>query len=250
MFWKKVEGLALLPLSSKVALTLFLCIAGIGYLLGFLNIYLTYNHMDGKPGLSVEDIRIAFSGSGGATAMERAVDTTMKQYFAGDGEYDKVKRWLTAGATEADFGSVTGILESSCLGCHSTDAKAGGVALQTYAEVSAVLKKDTGMSVSRLVSLSHTHVLATVSLLFLLCLVFSFTSFAESTKTIVMAFSLGSVVADIGSWWLAKLVAALAPLVILGGVVLAISFLALVLLPLYDLWVRKVGEHSAVSSGS
>jgi fructose-specific phosphotransferase system IIC component len=32
---------------------------------------------------------------------------------------------------------------------------------------------------------------------------------------------------------------AMAPLVIFGGVCLAISFLALILLPLYDLWLRK-----------
>jgi hypothetical protein len=78
-----------------------------------------------------------------------------------------------------------------------------------------------------------------LSLVFLLCLVFSFTAFAEPTKIVVMAFSLCSIVVDIGSWWLAKFFAAMAPLVILGGVCLAISFLALILLPLYDLWLRK-----------
>jgi hypothetical protein len=242
MFWNKVEGLAPLPASSKVALTLFLCIAGIGYLLGFFNIYLSYSPVDGKPGLSVEDIRIAFSGSGGATTMEKAVDSTMKQYFATDGDYGKIKAWLKAGAKEADFGSVKGILDTSCVSCHSTDAKIGGVALERYSEVSTVLHQDSGKSVARLVSLSHMHVLATASIVFLLCLVFSFTFFAEPVKIIIMAFSLGSIVADIGSWWLAKFVAALAPLVILGGVSLAIAFLALILLPLYDLWVRKVGQ--------
>ena len=112
--------------------------------------------------------------------------------------------------------------------------------MENYSQVSAVLHQDTGMSVPRLVSLSHVHVMGILSLLFLLCFVFSFTTFAEPIKIIVTAFSLGSTVADIGSWWLAKFVAALAPLVILGGTCLAIAFLALIFLPLYDLWLRKV----------
>jgi hypothetical protein len=239
MFWKKVEGLSPLPVSSKVALTLFLCIAGLGYIFGFFNIFLSYSRVDGKPGLSIEDVRLAFSGGGGATKMEKAIDGTMKENFASAEDYGKMKAWLKAGAKESDFGSVKGILDSSCVSCHSTDAKIGGVALENYAEVSAVLQKDSGMSVPRLVSLSHLHVMGILSLVFLLCLVFSFTAFTEPVKIIVMAFSLCSIVADIGSWWLAKFIAAMAPLVILGGVCLAISFLALILLPLYDLWLRK-----------
>jgi len=241
MFWKKVEGLFSLPASSKVALTLFLCIAGLGYILGFTNIYLSYSHVDGKPGLSVADIRLTFFGSGGGgTKLEKAIDGAMRGNFATDADYNSVKTWLKAGARESDFGAVKTVFDGSCVGCHSTDARTGGVSLQTYPEVSEVLRTDSGMSISRLVSLSHLHVMGILSLVFLLCLVFSFTSFAEPLKIAVMAFSLGSIVADIGSWWLAKFVASLAPLVILGGACVAIAFLALILLPLYDLWLRKV----------
>jgi hypothetical protein len=240
MFWKKVEGLFGLPASSKVALTLFLCIAGLGYLLGFANIYLSYSPVDGKPGLSVEDIRSTFSGSGGGgTKLEKAIDGAMRQNFASDADYKTVKSWLKAGAKESDFAAVKTVFDGSCVSCHSTDAKIGGVSLQTYSEASAVLHTDSGMSLSRLVSLSHLHVMGILSLVLLLCLVFSFTAFAEPFKMLVMAFSLVSIVADIGSWWLAKFVAALAPLVILGGVFLALTFAALILLSLYDLWLRK-----------
>jgi len=240
MFWKKVEGLTHLPMSSKVAITLFLCVAGLGYILGFFNIYFNYAAVDGKPGLSVADIRIAFYGSGSTTTLEKAVDGAMKTNFASDAEYSTMKAWLKAGAKEADFASVKGIFDNSCISCHSTDLKTGGVALENYSEVSAVLQRDTGKSIPRLVSLSHLHVMGILSLVFLLCLVFSFTAFSEPIKIVVMAFSLCSIVVDIGSWWLAKFIAAAAPLVILGGVCLAISFLALILLPLYDLWLRKV----------
>ena len=97
MFWKKVDGLGHLPISSKVALTLFLCVAGLGYILGFFNIYLSYSPVDGKPGLSIADIRLAFSGGGGATKLEKAIDGAMKQNFASAEDYAKMKAWLNTG---------------------------------------------------------------------------------------------------------------------------------------------------------
>jgi hypothetical protein len=239
MFWKKVEGLSPLPISSKLAITLFLCVAGMGYVFGLFNIYFNYGGVDGKPGFSLADVRIAFHGSGGVSTLEKAVDGAMKGNFASDAEYNKVKAWLKAGAKEADFSSVKDVFANSCTSCHSTDAKTGGVALESYAEVSTVLQTDAGKSIPRLVMLSHLHVMGILSLVFLLCLVFSFTAFAEPVKIVVMAFSLCSIVADIGSWWLAKFFGAMAPLVILGGACLGISYLALILLPLYDLWLRK-----------
>jgi len=239
MFWKKIEGLLALPVSSRVALTLFLCVAGLGYLLGLSNIFVSYSGRDGKPGLSMEDIRFVFSGSGGGTRLEKAVDGPMKVNFASDQDYKAVKAWLKAGATEAGFNSVKGIFQSQCATCHSADARTGGVVLESYSDFSPVLQKDTGMSVPRLISLSHLHVMGILFLVFLLCLVFSFTAFSEPVKIVVMAFSLCSIVADIGSWWLAKFVASLAPLVIIGGACLALAFLALILLSLYDLWLRK-----------
>ena len=88
-------------------------------------------------------------------------------------------------------------------------------------------------------TLFRSHVLALLPIIFILCLIFSYGLFSEKLKLIVIAFSFLSILLDVGSWWLAKLSGALAPLVILGGVSLAISFLALILLSLYDLWLRK-----------
>jgi len=54
-----------------------------------------------------------------------------------------------------------------------------------------------------------------------------------------MVFSSLAILLDIGSWWLAKLSPALSVLVILGGILLALSFLALIVLSLIDLWFGK-----------
>jgi hypothetical protein len=238
MFFKEVKGYANLPLSSKLGLTAFLLIAGIGYLFGFLNIYLTYSPVDQKPGLSLEDISYSFYGNREATMLEKAVDGSMKTYL-NDADLATVKDWIKAGGSESSYEPVGKIFEASCVSCHSAEAKVAGVNLAAYAEVKTFLSQDTGKSVERLVSLSHTHILATVAIIFILTLIFSFTTYGEALKITVITFSFAAIVLDIGSWWLAKLSPAFAILVLLGGVCLALSFLVNILLSLYAIWLKK-----------
>ena len=238
MLWQEMKGLQKIPLGFKLGLTAFLVVAGIGYLLGFANIYLTYSPVDQKPGLSVADIRIAFYGQEGATKLEKAILGSMKQYLASEADGKKIREWIRAGAKESGFAEVKAAF-ASCEACHSREAKMADVVTTDYSGVSALVVRDSGKSIPRLVSLSHTHVLATLPVIFLLCLVFSFSRFPNAFKGAVILFSFASIVADIGSWWLAKASGALAILVLLGGICLAISFLALILLSLYDIWLKK-----------
>ena len=239
MLWKNSEGMQNLPVSSKIGITAFLIIAGIGYITGFLNILLTYSPTDEKPGLSVQDVRISFYGARDKTAFEASIDGSMKQYFAGDNEYQKVKDWLAAGAKEEEFAGLEPIMAVSCNTCHSAAAMVADVVTETYGDIEPFLTQDTGKSVGRLVSLTHTHLMSTLILIFGLVLIFGLTKFSEVIKIIVITFSFGSLVVDLGAWWLAKLAAGLAPLVIIGGASLGVTFAALVLLSLYDVWLRK-----------
>ena len=240
MFWKDAKGFGDAPMSSKIGVSLFLVLAGVGYLLGFANILLTYSDVDQKPGLSVQDIRISFYGAREMTALEASIDGSMKQYFTSDADYQATKQWIADGAKEEEWEStIQPIFAASCVMCHSEAAKVAGVALETYPEVEEHLVQDTGKSVGRLVSLTHTHLLGTMTVIFILAMIFSYTRFSEPLKLIVMILSFGSIVLDLGSWWLAKLSGALAPLVIIGGASLGLSFAILVLLSLYDVWLRK-----------
>ena len=239
MFWKEVKGLGGLSVSSKIGITLFLIIAGIGYIFGFLNIYITYGPVDQEPGLSVKDIQITFYGSRESTALEVSIDGSMRQYFQSDQDYDQVKAWLQDGGKEEAFAPVKAIFDTSCSTCHSAEAKVAGVVTVDYPDVAGLLKQDTGKSPGRLVSLSHTHIFATVTIIFLLVFIFSFTKFSEVIKTIVITFSFLSLVLDVGFWWLAKLSPALGVFVILGGASLGVTFFLLIVLPAYELWLKK-----------
>ena len=239
MFWRETKGLAGIPLASKLAITAVLLVAGIGYLLGFTNIFLSYSPVDQKPGLSLQDISLSFYGARGSTKLEKAIDGSMKQYFASDADHQAVKGWIGKGAVEGDFQQVKPILESSCGSCHSAEAAVAGVITVDYADLKPLLAQDTGKSWSRLVALSHTHVPATLSVVFILVLIFSFTRYPQVLKGIVMVGSVLAILVDVGVWWLAKLSAGLAILVILGGICLALSFLVLIVLSLVDMWFGK-----------
>ncbi len=239
MFWRETKGLAAIPLASKLTLTVLLAVAGVGYLLGFFNIYLSYSPVDQKPGMSLEDISLSFYGARGSTKLEKAIDGSMRQYLTSDADHQAVKDWLAGGAPEAGFAKIQPIFEASCNSCHSAEAAVADVVTADYPAIAPLLKQDTGKSIPRLVSISHTHVLATLSVIFLLVFIFSFSRYSQVLKGVVMVFSSLAIFVDIGSWWLAKLSPAMAVLVLLGGLSLALSFLALIVLSLVDMWFRR-----------
>ena len=241
MFWKETLRLRTLPVITKIIISLFLVLTGLGYLLGFTNIYMSYNMVDEKPGLSIRDISMTYYGVRNKTTFEKAIDGSMKQYFTNDKEYIVVKDWVLDGAPETTWGSeVESIVDASCSTCHSEATALAGVVTEEYSDVEQLLTQNSGKSWSRLVGVSHTHVLAITPLVFILVLLLSFTSHPLLLKNIVSIFAFSAVFMDVGFWFLAKLSPFFSIFVLIGGMSLGLSFGLLVLLPLYDLWIKKV----------
>ena len=99
MFWKDAPKLRSLSLPSKLAISAFLVLAGIGYIFGFFNILVTYQMTDGQSGPSAKDVELIYYGSP-QTALERSIDGSMRNYFSSDANYDAVKDWVSLGADE------------------------------------------------------------------------------------------------------------------------------------------------------
>ena len=239
MLWKEKKNLNELDTSAKIGVTAFLILAGIGYIFGFLTILLTYSPIDQEPGLSVADIRIAYYGNRESTGLEVSIDGSMRQYFTSDQNYEVTKAWLQDGAKEGGFPAVAEGFKTDCNTCHSAEAHAAGVVTVTYEDVEPYLAQDTGKSVSRLVSLSHTHICATLAILFPLMLVFGMTSFSEPIKIVVITVSSLAIPLDIGAWWLAKASGSLAVILPIAGAVLGLAYSVLILLSLYEIWLKR-----------
>jgi hypothetical protein len=203
-----------------------------------LNIYVTYQMTDGEKGLSVKDVQLAYYG-GNQTALDGSIDGSMRQYFSSDDDYQAMKDWIALGGDEATFAPIQAIIDMNCFACHNADYASANVELEDYEDVEALLVKDSGKPIPRLISLSHTHLMATLTLVFLLVFVFSFSSYPEWLKFALYMLAFFAIFLDIGSWWLAKLAPFFAVFVIIGGVLLGTSFGALSLLGLYDVWFGK-----------
>jgi len=137
-----------LPASAKLLLTLFLVLIGTGYLSALGNLYHQHSLADGRPGMSLGDLRAAFHGveveqvAGGsnpaAVPLSRMMEMIqpggdMRKHLVKGGEQAvrALETWLAQGAPEFDFTtkalaqagdpSAADVLMSRCLDCHNAD---------------------------------------------------------------------------------------------------------------------------------
>ncbi len=137
---------AALPVSAKIIVTTFLVIIGAGYMHALGNLYYRHHLADGKPDLSLDDLRITFQGmkqaikdsghsQGTKSRMLRMVEPggKMRKHLdkGGDASVRALVGWLSNGATEAAFStggvpqagdpSPRAVLERQCLRCHNAE---------------------------------------------------------------------------------------------------------------------------------
>lgn len=85
----------------KLIFTLFLIMIGLAYLVSMFNLYLTYHLTDGKPGLTIDDLRRAFYGQRNQTLLASKIDGgSMAQFLPVAGEKEALLSWLQDGATQ------------------------------------------------------------------------------------------------------------------------------------------------------
>ena len=91
-----------------------------------------------------------------------------------------------------------------------------------------------------MVEITHPHLLGMSMMFLLLCTIFSFSSASEFLKKSIVFLAFGSIILDLGSMWLIRYVSSqFAILMVIAGILMAISFLFLFLIPLKDIWLTK-----------
>lgn len=72
---------------------------GIAYTVSMFNLYLTYHLTDGKPGLTMDDLRRAFYGKSNQTLLASKIDGgSMEQFLPFPGAKEALLSWLLDGA--------------------------------------------------------------------------------------------------------------------------------------------------------
>ena len=234
--------LSRLPVVVKITLSLSIIMLGIGYLIALLNLYLTYSMTDGEPGLTANDLRRAFYGNRDNTRLAAKIHGgSMEQFLTVPGEKERILSWIQDGAEEPKYQmAVKPILEENCIRCHSVAGVASFRPLTTYTEVMTVTEIDRGEPVGLWARVAHTHI-QSIGLIFLvLGLAVAFTSISELLKQILVCLPFMALVSDFGARALTKYFPSLVYVVMAMGAIMALSFAAMVLLPLYEMWLKKI----------
>jgi len=233
--------LSQMPLPAKLLCTAYLLAIGLGFLFAMPKIFLAHNMADGKPMLTPKDIVLTYYGDPEHLKIEQVLKISQTSGHEGIGkDADTLVNWAKSGAPEEQFPEIKDILDTHCVNCHAAGAVASSTPFEEYQTVKKIFTGRGGMSVKRLLTVSHTHMLGTAAVFMLTSLVVLFSSLSERKKIFALVLPFFAIVLDIGSWWLTAFVSPIfAYTVILGGALLGIAFLVHFCVGIYSLWLKK-----------
>jgi hypothetical protein len=232
--------------SEKILDTMFLLTIGVGLIFALIYVYATHQGNDGKPGLSVADIRIAYYGKHEQTRLGAAINGPMSDRFENPEQKQVILKWIDNGASEEGYKEkVAPIVNSRCIMCHSAESGMGLPPLTSYADIKKLTKTDTGASIVSLVRVSHIHLFGIAFILFLLGRLFILCEMPVMLKRITVAIPFLAMLADILSWFVTKILPGFAYVVFIAGALLYLSIAVQIVVSLYQMWFYKPkGEPS------
>jgi hypothetical protein len=229
-----------LPPSVRVLYTSVLLILGMGYLFALIYLYHTYSGRDGKPGLSYDDVVIAYSGSGKSSRLEAALRGPMSSMLPPD-ELNALVGWAQKGADREVFDrDIKRTIEQRCLTCHD-----GGNPhlsnLSNFEGIKKVTETDTGTDIFTLVRVSHIHMFGITFIFFLMGLIFSHAYVRPVwLKSTIVALPFAANLLDVSSWYFTKVYHPFALVTMGAGAVMGMCFALMWLIAMYQIWFSKV----------
>lgn len=222
--------------SERILDTLFLLTIGLGYLFALTHLYFTHSSRDGKPGMSVDDVMIAYYGSHDHSRLGAAINGPMEPNLRSKADKLVILKWLQDGKDEDEYrNKVAPILERDCLSCHRPSINESIPDLSNYEKVLEVADAD-GASLPALVKVSHIHLFGIAFILFLIGKIFILTELTPVVKRTIVAIPFVAMLIDISSWYITTIVPWFAYVVVTAGGLLGLSLAIQILVSLYQMW--------------
>jgi hypothetical protein len=238
------------PLSMRTLFTGTLLVLGLAYLFAMVHLYNSHSGRDGRPGMSVDDIAIAYSGSEEATKLEAALLGPMSGMLPND-ERGSLVGWVRRGLDKKEYESqIKPILDKRCLACH--DGSNPHIPnVDGYEEVAKLAEVDTGMDIFTLIRVSHIHLFGITFIFFIMGLIFSH-AFVRPVwfKSVVVALPFLAIIVDVMSWYVTKVFPPFAWAVILGGGLMGMSFAFQWVVSMYQIWFSKYSADKPVGEAT
>lgn len=243
-----LPSLSRMPVPLKLVFSLTIVVLGIGYIVAMVNLYLTYNLTDGKPGLTASDLQRAFYGNRDNTKLAAKINGgSMAQYLPKSGDREIILSWIQDGAGQDGYEKqVRSILTQNCIRCHNPAGLQRFAPLTTYEQVLAVAQIDRGEPVHLWARVAHTHIQAIGLVFLVLGVIFALTALPSGVKSAVIAVPSVMLLVDFGSRFLARWFAGIVYLMMLSGSLLGLSIAVMSLVPLWEMWLKREPEPKAV----
>ncbi len=225
-----------ISVSERILNTVFLLTIGLGYLAALANLYYTHQGLDGKAGLSVEDVVISYRGRHDQTQLGTAINGIMKSNLRYAGDKDVILRWIQADANEAAYNAVIApILNRDCVVCHTPSVNPSLPDLTHYATVSGVAHAG-GASIPTLVRVSHIHLFGIAFILFFIGRIFLLCDLNAHVKRVAVVIPFAAMLLDVLSWFVTKEISSFAYVVIFSGTLMGLSMGLQIFLSVYQMW--------------
>ena len=228
-----------LPPSMRILYTGALCILGMGYLFALIYLIHTYSGRDGKPGLTEQDLVIAYAGTGKGSTLEAALRGPMSTMLPPE-EANALVLWAQKGADRDTYETfIRPVVEKRCMTCH--DGSNPHIPnFSSFDDLKKVTEQDTGANIFTLVRVSHIHLFGMTFIFFIVGLVFSHAYVRPVwLKCLIMGLPLACIAVDISSWYLVKLYHPFAWATMGAGAVQGISFATMWFISMYQMWIGK-----------
>ncbi|MDX1812927.1 MAG: hypothetical protein R3240_13305 [Gammaproteobacteria bacterium] len=226
--------------NEKLLFSAFLLLMGVGYLMALALIYYTDAGLDGKSGLSVQDIADSYYGNRSGSRLEAAIRGPMANQLKSINERNEIVDWLKSGESRLKYQKVVRpILQKDCMQCHSPDSGLKIPDLSNYQGVMKVAKVDTGASIGTLVKLSHIHLFGIGLLLLGVGMIFRYAELHPVLKNTITVTPFIAVFVDILAWYLTKWDPVYAYTVVIAGALLGLALAAQILIPLWQMWITQ-----------
>lgn len=229
-----------LPYSLRVVYTSSLIILGFGYIFALIYLFHAHAGRDGNPNmLSYEDIVLSYRGSGKGSRLESALRGPMSTMLPPD-EVAPLIRWVQEGANRDSYESqFKPVLEKRCASCHD-GSNPHLVNLIGYDNLKKVTEQDTGANIFTLVRVSHIHLFGFTFIFFVMGTIFSHAYMRPVWfKCAVVATPFVCVVLDVSAWYITKLYAWFAWVVMIAGGVMGLCFAFMWVVSMYQMWFSR-----------
>ena len=232
-----------LPVSMRVLFSGALMVLGMGYLFAILYVFASHSSADGQPGLSVDDIKITYSGSKETTPLEKALRGPMSGMLPQQ-DLQTMLEWITDGADKRTFNAgIESIVEENCLSCH--DGSNPHLSnLDGFDNMQTVVEQDTGADLYTLVRVSHIHLFGLTFIFFVMGFIFSHAYMRPVwLKSLIIATPFAGVISDVLGWYVTKVFTPFAWVVLVAGAFNGLSFAIMWFVSMYQMWFYKMPQH-------